>query len=567
MDAANETRTPPDTNAQRWFKDWGFLGIVTLFCFFTALTYILSQEPAKICPKKTQASILTTDNSTIEQGTTGTGTQTSAKPDLKPIGDETGTAKSAVINASTEKPGKKNDLYRVLFNLFFLLATGASLVWFVYAFTGDPVKRCYQGVQFAYFFVIGSFAILAIPPLIKSQAIGHEPIGIISGCVKDVNAPDGLRCTSSAKEKEKQSPDALTGNNLENPDRPPIKCPECGPEERNQWLINIGGSLTPQSESPRNCCGDSCSMADPECKIGSMNNRAYITGGLIIPLPFVIIALFGGAVSLSRRVPEIQKCVNEEYVSTATEPRLTHGEARERLAFQIMQYVSAPLIAVVAYQVIQPVNNATSAALAFMAGFGSETILLMIRGVVNGIQPRNLTGAPSMGAVGGVVTDAGQPVPDAQVSVINSSISTKTDKDGHYLISSLPIGPQKIAASKANKSGSAVVTIVSAQNTTCDIALSNTSPETAPAPKAAPSSVLVSLEIASDTFDSGSLFLIVDKTPVGIPADGLIKLPLEVGRTHHIVVTGMHNGKNVRGEIELTPTPEDKDKAITLKLT
>src|SRR5439155_8420943 len=116
--------------------------------------------------------------------------------------------------------------------------------------------------------------------------------------------------------------------------------------------------------------------------VSGENILVHVRGGLVVPLYFVIVSLMGGAVGLLRRVPEIQRRSEHDYVGTEKEPKLLPGEVRERLGFQIIQFISAPLIAVTAYHAIAPESRTASVALAFTSGFASESILLMIRGIV-----------------------------------------------------------------------------------------------------------------------------------------------------------------------------------------
>jgi hypothetical protein len=115
-----------------------------------------------------------------------------------------------------------------------------------------------------------------------------------------------------------------------------------------------------------------------------------------------ILSLIGGAISLTRRVPEYQKRYSVSYLPTKDKPKLDRATVREFLAF--LQFVSAPLLAIVAYFLISPESKAALVALGFRAGFASEAVLLMTRSLVE-ISPAN-TIAPQTGAVSGEVVDA-----------------------------------------------------------------------------------------------------------------------------------------------------------------
>ncbi|KQV46662.1 hypothetical protein [Duganella sp. Root336D2] len=236
--------------------------------------------------------------------------------------------------------------------LFAYLTGMAIIVWGIHAFTGNPEERSAYGVNFAYFVMAVSLAVLILPPVMRADAFGGEPLGLVSGCVATEGAHATLACPPEQDGKSRAS--------------------------NNQWLLNIGGTLSGQAAG---------STAD----IGTRANRATIAGGIVVPLPFVVIALFGGAISLSRRIPELQKRAEESYIATQDAPKLTHAELREKLLFQIVQYVSAPMIAIVAYQAIKPDSQSSAAALAFICGFGSETVLLMIRGLADGLRPKGAT--------------------------------------------------------------------------------------------------------------------------------------------------------------------------------
>jgi hypothetical protein len=396
--------------------------------------------------------------------------------------------------------------YGIAFKVCLLASFACAGGWFAYAFTGDPAPKRQAQVTFAYFFVIGSFAVLTIPPFVTSQAIGSELIGIVSGCVADAEGAAQLRC---------------------DPDRRPL--PATGEQVQgkgvaaahNQWLVNLGGALRRQSDA-------ACVPTRPgECTLGSSGNRVDITGGLVVPLPLVIIALFGGAVSLSRRVPEIQKRSEPGYVGTAAEPAIDARQAREQLVFQMMQFVSAPLIAITAHQVIEPAGQASAVALAFLAGFGSETILLMIRGVAEGIRPR-IVSQPAPATVRVPAAGAG---PQAGGAAAGSALAGTQGAP-------LMLGHEPPGAATA----------------------SVTTP-----PAAAP--VHIRLCVDDDGVEAGSLALSVDGgAPAGVPNDGCVELALAPGQPHRLEAHGRRAGREVHGELALTADADDEGRPFQLAL-
>ncbi|HEY5604732.1 MAG TPA: carboxypeptidase-like regulatory domain-containing protein [Gammaproteobacteria bacterium] len=205
------------------------------------------------------------------------------------------------------------------------------------------------------------------------------------------------------------------------------------------WLLSIGGYVS-------------------ACERSNGNNGSplvcNVEGGLLIPLYIIILSLMGGSISLTRRLPEYQKQASPGYAATEKQPKLTQHEFREYLIFQIIQYVSAPFIAVVAYCLVQPKDVTASVVLAFMAGFASESILLMIRSVAEKITPK--TGAaPAFGTVTGTVSLADKgtganrvPLGKAEVLLTEApQIRATTDESGHFVLGNVPVGQHAVKVS------------------------------------------------------------------------------------------------------------------------
>ncbi|MBA2594717.1 MAG: choice-of-anchor D domain-containing protein [Gammaproteobacteria bacterium] len=101
-----------------------------------------------------------------------------------------------------------------------------------------------------------------------------------------------------------------------------------------------------------------------------------------MPLYAVVLSLMGAAVSMTRRVPEFQR-----RLSPGDPEYITYDQARERLVFQIMQVVSAPLIVLTAYYLVNPESRSSTILLSFASGFSSETVLLLIRATLDKLTP------------------------------------------------------------------------------------------------------------------------------------------------------------------------------------
>lgn len=289
---------------------------------------------------------------------------------------------------------------------------------------------------YAYAFMI--FAIAAsIYPFITdtSQAskVSPEktPIAVFQGCSWDDDIPGELYCGD--KKSEKPPKRSEISNKL--------------------WIINVGGSVTacPNSKSEDSFC---------------------VNGGLPVPLYFVILALIGGAVSLTRRIPELQKRSTPHYISTDKEPKVTPGECRERLLFQIIQFISAPFLAIVAYYIVKTDSPTTTVALAFGAGFSSESVLLMVRAGLTKITPTT-TSRPCPGGVSGTVRlKGGEPIADARVSVVgHAQIEGKTDDKGHFVLNDVPQGEYSIEVGYKKQKKVVKVSVESGKTNTCHIEL------------------------------------------------------------------------------------------------
>ena len=94
----------------------------------------------------------------------------------------------------------------------------------------------------------------------------------------------------------------------------------------------------------------------------------------------VVLAVFGGAVGMSRRMPEIQRWAAASTKRENPKKAITAIEARERVVFQIMQVLAAPLIAHHCLRGVRARHEDGRAVLiGFASGFASESILMKLR--------------------------------------------------------------------------------------------------------------------------------------------------------------------------------------------
>ena len=158
-----------------------------------------------------------------------------------------------------------------------------------------------------------------------------------------------------------------------------------------QWFLHIGSTMSMQTaeqtakepdaqfNAPKP--DNTLSGKDAE-RVGENSGYPKLEGGLAVPLYVVLLALAGGAVSLTRRLPEYQRQATGNGATQSTDTNrspISAVRARELVIFQIMQVYTAPLIAIVAFAVFNPDTELAGALLGFLSGFSSETILLRLR--------------------------------------------------------------------------------------------------------------------------------------------------------------------------------------------
>jgi hypothetical protein len=244
----------------------------------------------------------------------------------------------------------------------------------------------------------------------SARKVRDSPVGIVLGCAE---RPVGQHMDAERRTVPRDAAwlpkEIACGNNTP------------------QWLLNIGGTVMPRGEieghraahfkdivlqngGSRPKDRESGREVQPISQGGvpydvqmwegllamppgeTLKQTDRVLGGVVVPLYFVIIALMGGLVSMMRRVPEYQRRISPECPE-----HITCEQAREFLVFQIMQVLSAPLIAITAYYAFEPTSRATSIALAFITGFSSELILLYVRALTVRLRPEESPAAAKRG--------------------------------------------------------------------------------------------------------------------------------------------------------------------------
>lgn len=337
--------------------------------------------------------------------------------------------------------------------LFLALLTASFGIWFILAFTSSPwpLQKRKQCFRFAYSFTITTFIILMFPFLELWKPDISGPIGLIRGCVDNSKqrsqeqiAPASISCahlgqgedqtsgasTSSDKPTEKSGsldPKAKLAEKPVSSDKPGDKSAviagaksvdnsgtKASATNAYPWLLTIGGFVGTTICKTEDTYSD-CEKGRPT----DQNRHSEITNGLVVPFYVVFLAFIGGAVSLTRRIPEYQKRAEPDYKPASDLAALSKFEpyeARESVVFQIMQLISAPFIAITAYWALAPSTVPASIGLAFVSGFASETVLMLIRGMVDGIRPQT-------------TMFAGQKEPDVKADTTTGGTKESSDQE------------------------------------------------------------------------------------------------------------------------------------------
>jgi hypothetical protein len=376
------------------------------------------------------------------------------------------------------------------------LAYIALAAWFLHAFTRsdravvtfeDDAEQRASMFRFAYFFSIFSFAILVLPftAMIRSDDSPPDagPIRLLRACVEQAAAP--ARAASSPS--------------------PVDLCPEIKGSVGTvtyPWLIAVGGVVARQCETgdlycsqqqaappapvpevekaqPPSLSGASAPLATPSQPAGGASSPGTlvppqsqteskpkagtmyrVAGGFVVPFYVVVFAFVGGVVNLTRRVPEYQKRSSSHFAGTATESCVTLLEAREFVVFQLMQLLSSPFVAMMAYYALEPKSVASAVGVAFFSGFATESVLLLLRGMFAGLRPEPAKTAaadastPATSQLLVTAMDAARaPLANATIELRSGTSqapvvkTAMTDLKGQIRFLALPVGMIQIDAS------------------------------------------------------------------------------------------------------------------------
>lgn len=264
------------------------------------------------------------------------------------------------------------------FGSAFLMGTAGMIVFFLYLFTGSINRIKMNGmVVYCYLFTAAVLIGSVVPSFYFDEFVFYDqrekmtssPLGIVKACKKvgknDIVIPE-MDCKS----------------------------------ENTQWVVNIGGTIQRKHVSD-------CGVSDYKCINREKkqyperyrNDKVQISGGLVIPLYILILSVIGAAVNMTRRVPEYQRQVYL-YINRVDDPdpeaekhpdEIGFEDAREFMVFQLMQVISAPMIAITAYYILVPTTAPASVVLGVVSGFAAETILISLRVFADKLTPNLVT--------------------------------------------------------------------------------------------------------------------------------------------------------------------------------
>ena len=371
---------------------------------------------------------------------------------------------------------------------------GAVALWFIHCMTGEARDKVQSLFVFAYAFTFGAFTLLLLPVL-SDQVSTAAAKSDTAELVRPHNE-GALRLVRGCVRADAEGSRTLGLKLAPCPVEPPASAASLpagisATSVRYAWLISVGGvtartlafdkcdhakglaasaasgvtlavAATPSTESKapdelKERATKAEKQAQAACAARDSNDPTEsfveVSGGIAVPLFVVVMALIGGAVSISRRIPEFQRRSDLQYVSTEKEPFMPPYRVREGVVFQIMQLISAPFLAIATMQVIEPNTLASASTLAFATGFFSETILYMIRGVVEGLKPEvtKVAGPMMTNLVGQLVwQDTADPGDFAKVRVELQSErpvewrNGPVDSEGKFVINGVAAGRYRL---------------------------------------------------------------------------------------------------------------------------
>lgn len=168
-------------------------------------------------------------------------------------------------------------------------------------------------------------------------------------------------------------------------------------EGRLEWLVNVGGSVTPASqhaqpgEQPGVSGGGNQPLRPPILGQGADSGEWVINGGLVIPVYVLVLAMIGAGINTTRKVPDIQKdfdikadCLRMLKAKKARQEDVQQAQGevarvRTDLIETYMYFVSAPFLAIAMYYLVlmtvRTPGEPVLVVMAFATGFMSDAVV------------------------------------------------------------------------------------------------------------------------------------------------------------------------------------------------
>ena len=177
-----------------------------------------------------------------------------------------------------------------------------------------------------------------------------------------------------------------------------------GDNDNSQWLLNIGGDVTPATVSPTCPAGGAGHVVNGlQPASGDLGQLlAHVHGGIVVPFYMIALAMLGAGINMTLQVPKIQERYDKQSIRLQKRSGYTFQEladilatplggsapqerelkphleaaaqARSDLIHNYMYLLSAPFLAIAAYYLLQLVGNDIGTPILVIVGFATGIV-------------------------------------------------------------------------------------------------------------------------------------------------------------------------------------------------
>lgn len=177
-----------------------------------------------------------------------------------------------------------------------------------------------------------------------------------------------------------------------------------GDGDNSQWLLNIGGDVTPATVSPTCPAGGAGHVVNGlQPASGDLGQLlAHVHGGIVVPFYMIALAMLGAGINMTLQVPKIQERYDKQSIRLQKRSGYTFQEladilatplggsapqerelkphleaaaqARSDLIHNYMYLLSAPFLAIAAYYLLQLVGNDIGTPILVIVGFATGIV-------------------------------------------------------------------------------------------------------------------------------------------------------------------------------------------------